>query len=444
MAYLSTQPYKGTRDFYPEDKRLQNYIFATWKKVAESYGYEQYDAPLLEHLDIYAAKSGQEIVNEQTYSFIDRGGRQVAIRPEMTPTVSRMVAARRQELAYPVRWYSIPNLWRYERPQKGRLREHWQLNVDLFGVATVDADAEIIAVAVDIMKAFGAKDDMYRIRINSRRLINVMMAEYLELDVVQSQLMIKLFDKKNKISADEFTAQAAAIFDADNAKDGLRKIGTLLGAKSMNELPKELLESEAVNDVQAVFTLLKHRGITNAVFDITLMRGFDYYTDIVFEIFDTNPENSRSLFGGGRYDGLVSLFGVDPVPTVGFGMGDVTIRDFLETHGLLPELVSTTDIYMVVPSSETLAAAQALAARLREEGVRVAVDITGRKLDKQIKSAVKQQIPYLLFVGPKELEEEMYTLKDVAAATEQRLSFERIVTTVQDYRSRRNGTPDDI
>lgn len=442
MSSLSTQPYKGARDFYPEDKRLQNYIFSTWKKVAESYGYEQYDAPLLEHLDVYAAKSGQEIVNEQTYSFIDRGGRQVAIRPEMTPTVSRMVAARRQELAYPLRWYSIPNLWRYERPQKGRLREHWQLNVDLFGVATVDADAEIITVANDIMKAFGAKHDMYRIRINSRRLINVMMAEYLELDVVQSQLMIKLFDRKNKISPEEFSEAAANIFDGDRAKDGLRKISALLSAKSMSDLPQALLESEAVKEVQAVFTLLRERGVTNAVFDITLMRGFDYYTDIVFEIFDKSPDNNRSLFGGGRYDGLVSLFGVEPVPTVGFGMGDVTIRDFLETHKLLPSLVSTTDIYMVVLGGEALHGAQELAARLREEGIRVAVDITGRKLDKQIKTAVKQQVPYMLFVGKKELEEEMFTLKDVKAAKEDRLSFERVITSVEDYRLGRNG--DDI
>lgn len=435
MATLSTQPYKGARDFYPEDTRVQDYIFSTWRKVAESYGYERYDAPMIEPLDLYAAKSGQEIVNEQTYQFTDRGDRNVAIRPEMTPSVSRMVAAKRQELAMPLRWYSVPNLWRYERPQKGRLREHWQLNVDLFGVDTIDADVEIISIADALMKAFGAKPNQYRIRINSRKLVNVMMAEFLELDIVQSQLMMKLFDRKDKISAQEFKNQAEQIFDPARRKNGLKEIAALLSAKTMGELPQVLLDTSAVRDVQLLFTLLHEHGITNAVFDITLMRGFDYYTDIVFEMFDTNPDNSRSLFGGGRYDGLVSLFGVDSVPVVGFGMGDVTIKDFLETHKLLPKLESTTDVYLIV-LGDVLKEAHKLAANLREEGVKVAVDITGRKLDKQIKTAVKKKIPFMLFVGEAELKNETYTLKDVAKAHEEKLSFERIVTTVEDYRRR--------
>jgi histidyl-tRNA synthetase len=438
MSSLSTQPYKGARDFYPEDKQVQNYIFGVWRKVAEKYGYEEYDAPLIEAFELYAAKSGQELVNEQTYQFTDRGGRNVAIRPEMTPTVSRMVAARRQELPYPLRWYSIPNVWRYERPQRGRLREHWQLNVDLFGVDAIDADLELIQIAADVMKAFSADEKMYKIRINSRKLINMIMAEYLELDVVQSQLMIKLFDRKEKITDEEFREQAERIFDEDKASQGLKRIAALINANTMGELPKDLLESSAVTEVQSLFTLLRERNITNAVFDITLMRGFDYYTDIVFEVFDTNPENNRSLFGGGRYDGLVSLFGVDPVPTVGFGMGDVTILDFLQIHKLLPEFESVTDVYMIV-LGDTLKSAQRLAAKLRDEGVKVAVDITGRKLDKQIKTAVKKKIPFMLFVGEKELEEEQFTLKDVAESNEQKLSFERVVTTIKDYRRRKAG-----
>src|SRR4051812_20586936 len=164
---LSKQPYKGARDFYPPDKRLQKYMFGVWREVCEKFGYEEYDAPILEPLDIYLAKTGEEIVNEQTYTFKDRGGREVVIRPEMTPTVSRMVAAKRQELSYPLRWYSIPNLWRYERPQRGRLREHWQLNVDIFGVADYSAESEIITLVDTIFKSFGARHDMYEIRLNS-------------------------------------------------------------------------------------------------------------------------------------------------------------------------------------------------------------------------------------------------------------------------------------
>src|SRR5215469_12416414 len=179
---LTTQPYKGARDFYPEDKRIQKYMFSVIRRSVERYGYEEYDAPVLEPLELYLAKTGEEIVNEQTYAFEDRGGRRVAIRPEMTPTVSRMVAARRQELAYPLRWYSIPNLWRYERPQRGRLREHWQLNVDIFGVAGIAAEAEIIDMVDATFKAFGATSDMYEIRLNHRGLVDYLLGTYLKLN----------------------------------------------------------------------------------------------------------------------------------------------------------------------------------------------------------------------------------------------------------------------
>lgn len=433
MAMLSTQPYKGTRDFYPDDMRTQNYIFSTWRKVAERYGYEEYMAPLLEPLELYAAKSGQEIVNDESYLFVDRGNRQVMIRPEMTPSVSRLVAARRQELAYPVRWYSIANYMRYQRPQRGRLREFWQLNVDIFGVQTIDAEVEIITMADEIVKAFGASDKMYAIKINSRSLVNFMMAEYLELDVVQSQLMMRLFDRKDKITPAEFRDQAADIFDQPKSEEGLKRIGKLFAAKSMGDLPRQILESHAIREVQMLFTLLREHGVKSATFDIGLMRGLDYYTDIVFEVFDTNPANARSLFGGGRYDGLVGLFGVDPVPTVGFAPGDVTMHDFLETHKLLPKPHTNTEVYIVV-LGDSLKGAQKLAARLRLENVNTELDITNRKIDKQIKTAVKKGIPFLLFVGQKELSEETYTIKDIAKEKEHHLSFSRVVSAIKDYR----------
>ena len=442
MANLSTQSYKGSRDIYPEDKRVQNYIFSTWKKTVESFGYEEYMAPLLEPLDIYAAKTGQEIVNEQTYQFIDRGGRHVAIRPEMTPSVSRMVAARRQELAYPARWYSIANFMRYERPQRGREREFWQLNADIFGVEGPEADAEIITMADAIMKAFKAKPSMYTIKVNNRKLINYMMADYLELDGVQSQLMTKLFDRKDKISHDDFKDQAIDIFGPDMAATGLQKIAKLLSAKSMAELPEELLGSDVVKEVQQLFTQLHEAGVTNAKFDISLMRGFDYYTGVVFEVFDNHPDNNRAMFGGGRYDGLIGLFGAEPVPTVGMAPGGTTMEDFLRSHDLLPTFESTTDVYFIVLGN-VLADANKLAAKLREEGVKVAVDITGRKLDKQIKTAVKLKIPYMLFIGEEEVKDETYRLKDVAKEHEQKLGFERIVTTVEDYRRHNRGSKDD-
>ena len=441
MSTLSPQPYKGTRDYYPEDKRVQNYIFDTWKKTVQKFGYEEYGAPTLEPLEVYTAKSGQELANEQTYSFTDRGGRVVAIRPEMTPTISRMMAARRQEMAYPARLFSIANFMRYERPQRGREREFWQLNVDIFGVDNVLAEAEIITLASETMKAFGAKDDMYVIKVNNRQLINFMMAQYLGLDAIQAQLMIKLFDRKNKISTEDFRDQAIEIFGESMAAEGLQKISALLLAKSMAELPKEIRDSNTVKEVQELFTQLERAGVKNAMFDITLMRGLDYYTGTVFEVYDQDPENNRSLFGGGRYDGLVGLFGAEPLSAVGMAPGLTMTEIFLRSHQLLPDFTSTTEVYIVV-LGDTLKGAMHLADTLRSEGVNAELDITGRKLDKQLKTAIKKQIPYMVFVGDDEVSSEIYSFKDTASAEEQKLSAERIISAVKDRRGRSSSQDD--
>jgi len=443
MSTLSSQPYKGTRDYYPEQKRVQNYIFATWHRVSQRFGYEEYGAPLLEPLEVYAAKSGQELAGEQTYTFIDRGNRTVAIRPEMTPSISRMVAARRQEMAYPARLYSIANFMRYERPQRGREREFWQLNTDIFGVEGALPEAEIIAMGAEMLKAFGATDDMFTIKINNRKVINFMMAQYLGLDAIQAQLMIKLFDRKNKISNEDFRDQAIEIFGEQTAPAGLAKISALLSAKNMSELPVEIRDNSAVKEVQELFTLLERAGVKNATFDITLMRGLDYYTGTVFEVFDNHPDNNRSLFGGGRYDGLVGLFGAEPISAVGMAPGLTMTELFLETHKLLPELSSTTEVYVVV-LGDTLKGATKLAADLRSEGVNTELDITGRKLDKQIKTAIKKHIPFMVFVGDDEIAKEIYSFKDTASTEEQKLSFERIVSTVKDRRHKHSGALDEL
>lgn len=440
MSILSSQPYKGTRDFYPAEKRVQNYIFSTWKRVIQRYGYEEYGAPTLEPLEVYAAKSGQELAGEQTYTFIDRGGRTVAIRPEMTPSISRMVAARRQEMAYPARLFSIANFMRYERPQRGREREFWQLNADIFGADGVRAEAEIITLGAAIMKEFGAEDSMYTIKINNRKVISFMMSQYLELDAVQAQLMIKLFDRKDKISHEDFRDQAIDIFGSQKAPAGLQKISKLLVAKNMGELPLEIRDDAAVKEVQSLFTMLEKAGVKNAVFDITLMRGLDYYTGTVFEFFDLHPENNRSLFGGGRYDGLVGLFGAEPLSAVGFAPGYTMTELFLTSHKLLPKLRSSTEVYVVV-LGDALEGAMELAANLRSEGVNVEVDITGRKLDKQMKTAIKKDIPFMVFIGNEELKQEVYPFKDTASSEEERVSFERMISIVKD---RRRKSTDDL
>lgn len=433
MSSLSTQSYKGTRDYYPEDKRLQSYIFNVWRQTVESFGYEEYGAPLLEPLDIYTAKSGHELAGEQTYVFTDRGGRTVAIRPEMTPSISRIVAARRQEMAMPARLYSIANFMRYERPQRGRDREFWQLNADLFGVDGALADAEIIELSYLCVKNFGATEDMFTVRINNREIIDLLMRQFLGLDIIGATMMVKLLDRKDKLTVEEFKKQAIDIF-GDDAEKGLPKLAELISIKSVEELPNSILDAPGVVELRRLMRLLEQKGIKNAVFDITLMRGLDYYTGTVFELADNAPENNRSLFGGGRYDGLVGLFGVEPVSTVGVGIGASPMQLFLEVHKLLPKMASHTDVYVAVVDEKSLDGADALARQLRKEGVRVELDITGRKLDKQLKTATKKQIPFATFVGEDELKSGVYSVKNLVDGTEQKIDAVRMVTVVKDHR----------
>lgn len=430
MSALSSQPYKGTRDYYPEDKQVQNYIFNVWHHVAQSFGYEEYGAPTLEPIDVYAAKSGQELVNEQTYTFTDRGGRNVVIRPEMTPTISRMVAGRRQELSYPARLYSIANFMRYERPQRGREREFWQMNVDIFGSDGVGAEAEVIIIADSLLKAFGASDSDYIIKVNNRKMINFMMAQYLELDSAQALFMVKLFDRRNKITEHDFISQATEIF-GDNATEGLKKIELLLKAESMADLPAEMRESSSVREVQELFTLLERAGVKSVKFDITLMRGFDYYTGMVFEVNDMHPDNLRSLFGGGRYDGLVGLFGVEPVSAVGMAPGETMMELFLEVHNLLPVMRSTTDVYVAI-LGDTEKEANKLARDLRSAGVNVELGAAGQKLDKQLKTTIKKAIPYILFMGEEEVKNEIYTIKNIAKSQEYKLDLAGIAKLIKE------------
>jgi len=343
----------------------------------------------------------------------------------MTPTISRMVAARRQELAYPARLYSIANFMRYERPQRGREREFWQLNVDIFGVDLTSADIEIITIADSILKELGATSGDYVIRVNNRKFIHYMMAEYLGLDGTGAHQMTKLFDRRNKITEQDFTEQALEILGETQADD-IVKIKQILDAKTIEELPDGLQHTAAISEVKEVFKGLRAAGVTDAIFDATLMRGLDYYTGTVFEVFDTHPDNNRSLFGGGRYDGLVGLFGAEPISAVGMAPGNTMMENFLDVHNLLPASQSKTDLYIVV-IGDALEGASRVADQLRKADLNVELDITGRKLDKQIKAAVKKDIPYLLFIGEQDIESGEYSLKNVESETEEKLTPEQVV-----------------
>lgn len=420
---LSTESYKGVRDFYPEDLFIQNYIFNTWKKVVESFGYVEYTASILESAELYKAKSGEEIVNEQTYTFTDRGDREVTLRPEMTPTVARMVAARAQELPFPLRWYSIPNLFRYEKPQRGRLREHWQLNVDFFGVDSNEADTEVITVAYQIMKKFGAADTDFVVKINNRKIMNSLYQKF-GLNEEQSYKVSKIIDKKSKIPADVFSSSLSEVM-GESSKDFERILSsneTLLDSLGESAETKELID---------LIEKLEKSGVKNVAFDPTLMRGFDYYTGIVFEVFDLHPDNNRSVFGGGRYDDLLDIFGSKKVPAVGFGAGDVTARDFLETHGLLPKYKSSADLYICTLSSEFSEKANEIAKTLRESGVNVAIDLSGKKVGDQIKIANKQSIPYIICIGEDEVKTGLYPLKNLETGEEKKVKVEEVASNLK-------------
>lgn len=426
MAKLSTQNYKGTRDFYPEDMRLQRYIFDVWRRVSERFGYEEYTAPLIEMTDLYRAKTGEEIVNDQTYSFTDRGGRDVSIRPEMTPSLARMVAARQQELRYPLRWYSIPNLWRYERPQHGRLREHWQLNVDLFGIEDITAELEVIRLAHSLMGEFGAGSDSFVIKLNHRELMSYIFGEYLQLSVDASHRLGKLLDRKEKMNQDAFTNQAAAILG-----DKLPSFEELVRSTRLQDLPEQLRESKPAQQLRELARRLHGFGVDNIRFDLTLQRGFDYYTGTVFEVFDTDPDNPRAIFGGGRYDDLLSIFDAPRLPAVGFGMGDVGTGDFLRAHGLVPELPPVTAVYVASVDPEHAEHAERLATTLRDHGIAAAADTTNAKIGAKIKTADKKSILRVLVVGEKEAAEEKYTLRTLATGDEAREDIDSLIARLK-------------
>ena len=278
---VSTESYKGVRDFYPEDQAVQNYIFGVMRKVSERFGYLEYNGSILEPAELYRAKSSEEIVNEQTYTFTDRGNREVTLRPEMTPTVARMVAAKRRELSFPLRWYSIPNLFRYEKPQRGRLREHWQLNCDIFGVENIQAEVEIISLASNIMEAFGVKKSQFEIRLNNRQIINYILRTLMGLSETDSQKVAKIIDRKEKVGASIFEKM---ITETVGEKDNF--LLTLLKSKNFEEfigrLPEDNRLQNGVGEIKTVMEALDKLGVTNVVFDQTLMRGFYYYTRIFF------------------------------------------------------------------------------------------------------------------------------------------------------------------
>jgi len=405
---LSTESYKGVRDFYPQDQFVQRYMFEHMERVCELFGYEEYNASVLEPAELYRAKTSEEIVNKQTYTFIDRGDREVTLRPELTPTLARMVAAKQREIAMPARWYAIANCFRYEGTQKGRLREFWQLNADIVGTDSIESDAEIIAVAHGILRSMGAEERDFEIRVSDRRILD---AIYKSVGLAQeyASSVTRLFDQRAKI--EDFEKQLVDLIKHEE------KAVELIG---------ELERTTSTAYLEELRIALEHMGIRNMIVDTTITRGFDYYTGMVFEIFDTDPSNRRSLAGGGRYDNLLSLFGGDPIPAVGFAMGDVTARDFLEAHNLLPNYAPASELMICIVEPEAATHATRLAQDLRREDVTVAVNYSGKRVGDQIRHADKMKIPFVITVGAKERDSGRYTIKNLSSGQEITLPADRI------------------
>ena len=427
---LSTQPYKGTRDFYPDDMRLRNWFFGKIRQTLERAAYEEYNGPMLESLDIYIAKSGEEIANKQTYNFADRGGRMVAIRPEMTPSVARIVAAKMGELNYPLKWFSIPNMYHYERPQHGRLREFWQLNVDIFGCDTYEADLEVIASAIHILKAYGADESMFTVRINNRRFFNDVIATIAGTDAEGSRLVSKVIDRKNKIPRDVYENE---LLNLGLSEEQIEKIDSLY-RMDVWEATALCPESVGSTELRLLFEALEKTGLLPyCVFDFGIIRGLDYYTGTVFEVFDNAPENNRAMFGGGRYDNLVGLFVKNAkISGVGYGMGDVTLENFLYTHNLVPKTFGSGVKVLVarfddVPYETYLSTVE----KLRDAGIGASVYLGSKKFGKQIDFAVKDGYSHLVIIGGDEAARGVVRLKNLITREEEELSLDLAIAALK-------------
>jgi len=421
---LSKRPYKGTRDFFPELKRGQDFLFSKMSETAHLFGYEPYDGPLLEEVDLYRAKSGEELINDQIYSFIDRGERHVAIRPEMTPTVARMVAQIHREVARPLRWFAIANLMRYERPQKGRLREHWQFNCDIFGAPEGQGEIEILQVAISLLNNFGANEKHFEIRLNDRRIVDFVFKKLLKLNDETSLKLYKIVDRSKKVSQEALDKMISEV-GMNNEQNTL--FGEYLGTNSFGDL-MSFLSSKGYDESGTLTTFVNQMDemgyLAYLKYDPTIVRGLDYYTGMVFEIFDKHPENRRALCGGGAFADLLKIFDEDPLPGVGFGLGDVTLMDFLKVHGLLPNFERpTNDLFVSFQTDDAKIVALKLAKDLRSKNLNVITTLEPLKFKKVFPTAEKKGARFVAIFGDKELGESSVQFKNMQTKEQKEFSL---------------------
>ncbi|MBI9045105.1 MAG: histidine--tRNA ligase [Anaerolineaceae bacterium] len=392
---------KGAREFYPEKMAVRTWLYESIRAVSELFGYEEYEAPFLEKLELYAAKSGEELVKEQSFVFPDRGGDMIALRPELTPSLARMVTKKQNELIYPLRWWSFGPFWRYERPQKGRTREFFQWNIDLIGVDTAEADAELVAIAAMFLKKIGFKPDEVQVLINDRQLMDDELAA-LKITGELKKSVFKLIDRKDKLPHDKWLEFALELGLEEYQVNGINK---LLDDSNLWEKSERL---------KRVFSILDAMGVSEYItFSTRIIRGLDYYTGIVFEAVSLK-ENGRSVLGGGHYANLVEDVGGKPLTGVGFAMGDVMVSVLLEKYNLVPENVSQhTNIMVAVFNQDYIEEAYRLANELRMKSLNIICYPEATKLGKQYKFASRIGCDIVLVIGPDEIENEQVAIKNM-------------------------------
>jgi histidyl-tRNA synthetase len=413
------QALKGTRDFYPEDMAVRSWLYRTLADVSSSFGYQEWDAPFLEKIDLYAAKSGEELVKEQSFVFEDRGGDLITLRPELTPSLARLVAARQKELPFPLRWWSFGPFWRYERPQKGRTREFFQWNIDMIGPNSPEADAELVAVAATFLKRVGFKPDQVQVLANNRRLMDAVLAD-LGLTAEQRGPAFHLIDRRDKMASDAWEAFAIEMGLSHAQLDGLK--GALSDPQLWQRSP----------EFKRFFEALDLMGVREWVrYEPQVIRGLDYYTGTVFEAKEVG-RSGRAILGGGRYDNLVGDVGGEPVAAVGFAMGDVMVSLLLREYGLIQvQTGSPAPVLVTVFDESHQLDSFAIAAGLRAAGIGAAAYPEAVKLPKQLKYADRMAFRFVLIIGPDEDANGLVTVKDLPNRTQQQVKRDELKDYLQ-------------
>lgn len=419
---------KGTRDFYPPDMEVRNTIFGAWKEVSLRNGFVEYDGPTLEYLDLYTAKSGHEIV-QQLFHLTDRGGRELALRPEMTPTLARMINAHVATLPKPIKWFSIPRCYRAERPQRGRLREFFQWNIDIVGIDDPLADAETIFVAVDLFRSFGLSPGQVVMKVNSRKLVAHMLLD-LGIDAPRLPALYAVLDKRDKMPAEAFDAALAEILPDDSLRRAMNEhlaLPTLADVRSARDWGSAT--HAAIVEVQSVLDWLDRWGVGEyCTFDLGVVRGLAYYTGIVFEAYGKRGLK-RSVCGGGRYDELLSVLGGPEVPAVGFASSDVVMQDLLDEFGLLPGRKGRLlDAYVIDADPSLFERLVSFVGALREKGVRADFSYRRLPLGKQLKAASNAGCATAILLGQETRERNVVTIKDLATGRQQEVAVDQFLS----------------